>query len=199
MVIWLWGEPRSGKSTWVTDHFMDTDDFPTFWADDDKEGWLGDYQDQETIVFNEFRGLMPLQKMLKLVDHAPLNYTKIKNIKQRPMLATTFVFTSNHEPAHYYDDTAWLARTAEPWFHIFRLRRHPRFAEDGITTGPNPTDLAKLNEWKASLVAEAGVEPSDTEQDEGDASMELAMELAAREAAEDIGLDLGYPADHEFV
>lgn len=73
------------------------------------------------MVFDEFRGKFPLQYILVLLSHAPLNYEKIKNIRQRSIKAFTFVFTSNRHPDTYYDDDAWRGRVNESWFHSWEI------------------------------------------------------------------------------
>lgn len=120
-VIIYWGESGSGKTgraDW---------EFPPPGAckvRDNPSGWMGNYLDQETIIFDEFasegRGRMPLDIILQLCSHGRV----VLDVKggHCNVYADTIVFTSNYSPDQWYDAPAWQRRLGEPWCQIVEMK-----------------------------------------------------------------------------
>lgn len=112
MALALVGRPGTGKSRYVSDRHGGRGNC---WLEDDKAGWMGDYVDEKTIVFDEFMGNFPLGSILRLVSQAPF----VQRIKggHRHVTADRVVFTSNTNPKDWYPESAaWARRVDEPWF-----------------------------------------------------------------------------------
>lgn len=106
-LVYLWGAPGCGKSTAVRNRWPDA-----YHLTETKEGWLGTYDGQNTIVIDEFAGIYPLPLLLRLCQPLPFE-APIKG-GHVWVTATTVVFTSNHPPETLYQNernyTAWLSR-----------------------------------------------------------------------------------------
>lgn len=67
-------------------------------------GWFDDYNDEETIVFDEFKDTINLQLMLKLLDQQPISLPTKGGFKA--CRAWCFFFTSNLDPRTMYPSAA---------------------------------------------------------------------------------------------
>lgn len=66
--IWYWGATGTGKSHIV---FKDYDPKTHYvWSDDN--GWWDLYNGQEIVIMNDFRGEIPYNKLLQLIDKWPM-------------------------------------------------------------------------------------------------------------------------------
>lgn len=111
-VIYLWGEPGVGKSRWAAERCTGAD---CSWIEDNAHGWGGFYADERYIIFDEFRGSMPLNSMLTLVSQAPYSIPVKGGF--RAINADRIVFTSNTRPEDVYPTSrAWARRCREVWF-----------------------------------------------------------------------------------
>lgn len=103
-VIYMVGPPGCGKSRLA--HLM----FPAAYScTDQKEAWFDGYANESTVIFDDFEGNFNLRSMLKLLDFYPLQLPVKGGFV--PIVADTFVFTSNIEPsACYCGNDAWMRR-----------------------------------------------------------------------------------------
>lgn len=103
-VFFYWGAPGCGKSRLAHTLWPDA-----YSAVDMKENWFDGYDQEDTIIFDDFEGNIPLRNMLKLLDYYRLQLP-IKG-GFAPIAANCFVFTSNIEPTLLYGgDPAWIRR-----------------------------------------------------------------------------------------
>lgn len=90
------GVTGSGKSrkAWA--------EFPQAYPKDPRTKWWTGYQGQKDVIFDEFRGGIDISHLLRWLDRYPVNVeTKGSSC---PLLATTFIFTSNTKPEDWYPD-----------------------------------------------------------------------------------------------
>lgn len=122
-IFYLWGKTRTGKSRWAREHYPNA-----FVARDNVGGWMDKYDGETEVIFDEFRGKWPMSEMLTILDR----YKCILPVKgsSTALQATTFIFTSNYEPGHWYDGLTEEHKTEqEPWL--------ARFAEFGQVINTN--------------------------------------------------------------
>lgn len=103
-IYYFYGPPGSGKSKLAFEKWSGA-----YVANDTREGWFDGYQQEETIIFDDFEGHFPAHYMKRLLDFNPLRlpvkggWTTIK--------AHTIVFTSNSHPTMLYGGCgAWASR-----------------------------------------------------------------------------------------
>lgn len=103
-ILYIWGPPGCGKSRYA---FWKEPD--AYAAKDHQGGWFCNYDAEECVVFDDFRGNFPLPDMLRLLDRYKLQQ-QIKG-SHTAIYAKRFIFTSNHPPEDFYGgDAAWLDR-----------------------------------------------------------------------------------------
>lgn len=103
-ILYIWGPPGCGKSRYA---FWKEPD--AYAAKDHQGGWFCNYDGEEAVIFDDFRGNFPLADMLRLLDR----YKVQQQIKgsHTGVFAKRFIFTSNHPPEDFYGgDAAWLDR-----------------------------------------------------------------------------------------
>jgi len=96
--IWYYGETGVGKSHVM---FEDYDEGTHYlWKPTDK-GWWDGYKGQETVLINDFRGEMPYNELLQLVDKWPY---KVSRRGREPMsfISKKVIITSSLHPADIY-------------------------------------------------------------------------------------------------
>lgn len=106
-IVYMVGSPRCGKSRLA--HLM----YPAAYScTDQKEAWFDNYAGESVVIFDDFEGNFNLRSMLKLLDYYPLQLP-VKGAFV-PIVADTFVFTSNIDPsACYCGNDAWMSRLRE--------------------------------------------------------------------------------------
>jgi len=109
--VWYVGETGTGKSY---EAFKGYDPETCYtWSDDN--GWWEGYEGQETVIINDFRGQIPYDKMLNLVDEWPCDVKK-RFVGKIPFLSRKVIVTSPLTPEECYhnrndkDDIAQLLR-----------------------------------------------------------------------------------------
>ena len=100
--IWYYGPTGSGKSRKAFEGF----DPDTHYAYPyETNGWWDGYAGQETVIFDEFRGQLPLNVMLRLMDRYPMNVQQ-RGKEPFPLLAKKIIITSCMKPDEVYKDLA---------------------------------------------------------------------------------------------
>jgi len=94
--------------------------------------WWDGYADQKTVLLDEFKGQMPLQRFLQVLDEYPLRLEIKGNFA--PAHFDLIVITSNSMPEEWYDDTlgkrsaeiaALVRRTNDSRGTLVRIMRDP--------------------------------------------------------------------------
>lgn len=95
--IWYWGPTGVGKSHQA---FKDFDPSTHYvWKND--KGWQDGYTGQETVIINDFRGELPYNELLQLVDKWPHTLSR-RGREPVPFLAKTVIITSSLPPEDCY-------------------------------------------------------------------------------------------------
>lgn len=107
-IFYLWGPSRAGKTRLAQLMFPDA-----YSLSEHKDGWFGNYRDEEVVIFEDFEGVFPKKEMLRVLDYCKMDVWVKQS--QRPLRAHTFVFTSNVHPDNMYlpDNVPWRERLRE--------------------------------------------------------------------------------------
>lgn len=71
--IWIYGETGTGKSLYAWNVLLKDMDVYN-WTDD--KGWWDNYKGQEGVIFDDFRGEIPYNLLLKLSDRYPVEISR---------------------------------------------------------------------------------------------------------------------------
>lgn len=94
----IFGPTRSGKSTWMAANYANA-----FWPSNPGEHqklWWDKYEDQETVIFDEFHSWIPLSLFQRLCDSTPLQ-VEVKGDTKK-FRAKNVIFCSNLDPELWY-------------------------------------------------------------------------------------------------
>lgn len=91
----LWGPTGTGKTTYVHEHFEDIYTVSSF----SPEWWDG-YQDQKTVLFDDFNGEIPIGRLLRLLDRWPVRVPIKGGFVD--LQAENIILTSNFYPHQWY-------------------------------------------------------------------------------------------------
>ena len=97
--IWYHGPTAVGKSHKAFEGFDPQTHY--VWKLNEKSGWQDGYAGQETVIINDFRGEIPYNEMLQLVDKWPHSVPR-RGREPAPFLAKTVIVTSSLSPAQVY-------------------------------------------------------------------------------------------------
>jgi hypothetical protein len=113
-VYWFWGKTGTGKTRKVFDENPDVYVWSGTWP------WFHGYEDQTTVLFDNFCGEIPFNQLLRLLDRYPMTVeTKDEtNDGLKNWLATKIYITSifppdmmsSHDPKYREHDKAALKR-----------------------------------------------------------------------------------------
>lgn len=96
--VWYIGESGAGKSHIVFDDFSPDTHYVYPY---DNGNWCDGYTQQETVIFNEFRGQIPYSRMLELVDKWPCSFPR-RGREPMPFLSKRVLVTSKIHPREIY-------------------------------------------------------------------------------------------------
>lgn len=128
--IWLHGETGGGKSHAAFKDFHP--DTHYVWPNDGK--WWDSYKQQEVVIINDFRGEIPYNTLLQLLDKWPMNVAR-RNREPMPFLSKKIIITSSLPPHAVYnrrqeeDNIAQLLRRIE----VIELQKCDRSTPPGNT------------------------------------------------------------------
>lgn len=96
----LWGDEGSGKSHRV----WEDNNWKVYSVEftQDQQVWFDNYNGQDVILFDDFTGQIPLNKMLRYLDRYPLANLPVKN-KTTVAMWTKVYITSNLHPEQWYE------------------------------------------------------------------------------------------------
>ena len=107
-IIYLWGQTGVGKSHFAFNNFGPEGGYyahpELFYIYNSEDGkWWDDYQGQEYVIFNEYRGNLPLSFFLQLLDKWPVNVPR-RNMAPYPFMAKYICITSAVPPRELYQN-----------------------------------------------------------------------------------------------
>jgi len=97
--IWLYGETGSGKSYEAFKDFHP--DTHYCWKN---EHWQDGYTQQETVIIDDFRGNLPFNELLKMVDCHPNYYCYRRGREPMPFTSKKVIITSPLKPEEVYSN-----------------------------------------------------------------------------------------------
>lgn len=99
--IWVYGPTGTGKSHYAFEDFSPETHY--LWKNDN--GWQDGYMGQEIVIINDFRGHIPYDEMLQMVDKWPFTVRR-RGREPAPFLAKKVIVTSALHPAEVYNKRA---------------------------------------------------------------------------------------------
>jgi len=99
--VWIWGPTNTGKSHAAFEGF--TPETHYLWPNDGK--WWDGYRQQETVIFNDFRGEIPYNVMLQIVDKWPFQVPR-RGREPMPFTSKRVIVTSSLSPMDVYHNRA---------------------------------------------------------------------------------------------
>jgi hypothetical protein len=94
---WIWGSTGTGKSHYVFEGF--TPETHYVWKDD--KGWQDGYRQQETVIINDFRGKIPYNDLLQMIDKWPYDVSR-RGRPPMPFTSKRVLITSSLPPDQVY-------------------------------------------------------------------------------------------------
>lgn len=95
---WIWGETGCGKSEYAFNFFNPDSCYK--WNYDG--GWNDDYAQQDTVIIDEFRGQMPMNELLCMIDKHPNYSVRRRNRPPLPFVSKKVIITSSMPPQEVY-------------------------------------------------------------------------------------------------
>lgn len=95
--VWIWGPTGSGKSHMAYENFSPATHY--VWPNDG--GWWDGYCGQAIVILNDFRGEIPYNQMLQMIDKWPFTVRR-RSREPFPFLAKKVIITSSLPPEAIY-------------------------------------------------------------------------------------------------
>lgn len=95
---WYYGPTGVGKSHLAFDNFHPN----THYVVPMDNGWWDGYRQQDTVILNDFRGSIPYDEILQMVDKWPY-YVKRRNRQPIPFISKHVIVTSSLSPEDIYN------------------------------------------------------------------------------------------------
>lgn len=96
--IWYVGKTGRGKSERAFNDF----DINTAFVYPYDNGWWDGYKQQHTVIFDEFRGQIPFNELLRIVDKHPNYKCRRRNREPIPFNSKRVIITSSLKPEEVY-------------------------------------------------------------------------------------------------
>lgn len=97
--IWLHGPTGTGKSEYAYRQFNSE----THYELTNDNGWWDGYKGQPIVIINDFRGWIPYDNLLQLVDKHPCSLPRLRNVGTVPFLSRVVIITSALSPEQCYN------------------------------------------------------------------------------------------------
>lgn len=150
--LWLYGESGTGKSHQAFE--IAERDYPDDWYLVSKDnGWYDMYRGQKLIIFNDFRGEVPLNFLLQMCDKWAF-YLPRRGTEPVPCLAEKVIVTSIFHPKDVYMNA--LAK-GESYQQLNR-----RFTFKELFPADNPEYVAPVAEDDGAVAAPRAFSPRTT-------------------------------------
>lgn len=95
--IWYYGKTGVGKSHIAFENYTEVNCYQ--WVNDG--GWWDGYAQQETVIMNDYRGEIPYNMLLQLIDKWPIKVRR-RNREPMPFLSKKIIITSSLKPEEVY-------------------------------------------------------------------------------------------------
>lgn len=95
---WVYGSTGTGKSEYAFKDF--NPDTHYVWKYDN--GWNDGYSQQEIVIVDEFRGQMPMNELLMMIDKHPNYYVRRRGREPLPFTSKKVIITSSLAPDEVY-------------------------------------------------------------------------------------------------
>lgn len=89
---WVYGPTGVGKS----DYAFQVPGSRYVWTDD--KGWWDGYRGEDNVIIDEFRGQIPFNELLRMVDKHPNYYVRRRNRSPMPFISKKVIITSSMPP-----------------------------------------------------------------------------------------------------
>lgn len=96
--IWIYGETGLGKSHEARDMIGDRSSYD---VPDDK-GWWDGYTGQDVVILDDFRGEIPFNQLLKMIDKWPFSVPR-RNRRPMPFTSKEVIITSSMHPLQVFE------------------------------------------------------------------------------------------------
>lgn len=101
---WIWGPTGVGKTRSICSEEKDLYFFPY-----EKNGWWDNYEGQEAILFDDFRGQLPLNEVLRICDRYDYSVPR-RGRAPIPLVAKRIYFTSCKPPEEVFKENEAIAQ-----------------------------------------------------------------------------------------
>lgn len=95
--LWFWGRTGVGKSHIAFEGYTPE----THYLYPNDNGWWDGYTQQETVIMNDFRGDIPYNELLQLIDKWPMHVRR-RNREPMPFTSKKIIITSSIPPEEVY-------------------------------------------------------------------------------------------------
>lgn len=115
---WVYGPTGVGKSEYAFSNMSSTYVYPY-----DNSGWCDGYKQEEIFVLDEFRGQIPFNELLRMVDKHPNYSLKRRGREPIPFLSKKVIVTSSMHPREVFKNLSSSDSLAQLYrrFKIFRI------------------------------------------------------------------------------
>lgn len=119
--IWVFGESGSGKSEFAFSEY-DTGNAYAYPYDN---GWWDGYKGQDVVIIDEFRGQIPYNEILRMVDKHPNYYVRRRNREPMPFVSKQVIVTSALHPREVFKNLSANDSMEQIYrrFKIYKLTR----------------------------------------------------------------------------
>jgi len=117
--IWIFGETGSGKSEFAFNTYDDGNSYSYPYDN----GWWDGYKCQPTVIVDEFRGQIPFNEILRMVDKHPNYYVRRRNREPMPFISKKVIITSSLHPREVFKNLSATDSIAQLYrrFKIYKI------------------------------------------------------------------------------